>query len=79
MLKRVKSRRHWALARLYAPAGAAGQGVWSPAGRTVNGTAAVYETLLAAPGATKASGIAWMDTHLLAAGLYSGSELGHGS
>jgi hypothetical protein len=34
----------------------------------------VYETFLAAPGATKASGIAWMDTHLLAARLYSGSK-----
>lgn len=55
-------------------AGAGGQGAWSPAGRTVNGTTAVYETLLAAPGATKASGIAWMDTHLLAARLYSGSK-----
>jgi len=35
---------------------------------------AVYETTLGAPGANTLAGIAWMDTHLLSARLYSGSE-----
>jgi hypothetical protein len=34
----------------------------------------VYETTLIPPGGSKPAGIAWMDTHLLAARLYSGSE-----
>ncbi len=50
-----------------------GQGVWKPAGRTVNGHVAVYETTLVAPGATTPAGVAWMDTRLLYARLYSGS------
>jgi hypothetical protein len=69
---------------LSAPAGlvpfgpvAAGQGVWRPAGRPVaeNGqnVRAVYETTLTPPGGTRPAGIAWLDTGLLAARLYSGS------
>lgn len=52
----------------------AGQGVWTPAGRPVDGSAAVYETNLVPPGGTQASGIAWMDTKRLSAQLYSGSK-----
>jgi hypothetical protein len=51
----------------------AGEGVWQPAGRLVDGKAAVYETLLVPPGGTERDGIAWMDTSLLSARLYSGS------
>jgi hypothetical protein len=54
------------------PAG--GAGVWRPAGRRVDGVPAVYETTLAPPGGSPPAGIAWMDTHLLAARLYSGSK-----
>ena len=53
-------------------AGAAG-GAWHPAGRTVNGVRAVYETTLVPPGGARPAGIAWLDTGLLAARLYSGS------
>jgi len=57
-------------------AGAAGD-AWRPAGRTVteNGQSvhAVYETTLVPPGGTQPAGIAWLDTGLLAARLYSGS------
>ena len=57
--------------------GAAGQGLWSPAGRPVAGNGqnvrVVYETTLVPPGGTQPAGIAWMDTGLLAARLYSGS------
>ena len=42
-------------------------------GRLVNGIPAVYETALVPPGGTQAAGMAWMDTRLLAARLYSGS------
>ena len=48
-------------------------GIWQPTGRLVGGRAAVYETLLVPPGDTKRAGIAWMDTSLLSARLYSGS------
>jgi hypothetical protein len=51
----------------------AGEGVWRPAGRLVAGKPAVYETLLVPPGGTERAGIAWMDTKLLSARLYSGS------
>lgn len=51
----------------------AGQGIWRPAGRTVDGVATVYETTLVPPGGQQPAGIAWMDTHLLSARLYSGS------
>jgi hypothetical protein len=47
--------------------------VWQPAGRLVGAKPAVYETLLVPPGGTERAGIAWMDTNLLSARLYSGS------
>jgi len=50
-----------------------GLGIWQPTGRLVGGKAAVYTTLLVPPGDTKRAGIAWMDTSLLSARLYSGS------
>ncbi|MCL5973126.1 MAG: phosphodiester glycosidase family protein [Actinobacteria bacterium] len=46
---------------------------WTPAGRSVNGTPAVYETTMLPPGGSQPAGIAWMDTNLLSARLYSGS------
>lgn len=46
---------------------------WTPAGRLVNGVAAVYETTLIPPGGSQPAGIAWMDQNLLSARLYSGS------
>lgn len=52
----------------------AGEGAWTTAGRPVGGIAAVYETALVPPGGTQAAGIAWMDTRLLSAQLYSGSK-----
>lgn len=54
-----------------------GEGRWSPAGRLVGGIPAVYETTLR-PDATHTSyvvGLAWMDTKLLRATLYSGSQI----
>ena len=56
-----------------APA-ATGEGVWQSAGRRVGSAPAVYVTTLVPPGGTRPAGIAWMDTHLLTARLYSGSE-----
>ena len=50
-----------------------GAGAWTPAGRAVGGGPAVYETTLIPPGGTQPAGIAWMDTGLLSAWLYSGS------
>jgi hypothetical protein len=52
----------------------AGEGTWTPAGRPVVGVPAVYETALVPPGGGPAAGIAWMDTRLLSALLYSGSK-----
>ena len=52
----------------------AGEGTWTAAGRPVHGIPAVYETTLVPPGGTQAAGIAWMDTRLLSAQLYSGSK-----
>lgn len=55
----------------------AGEGVWHPAGRLVGGTPAVYETWVR-PDALHTSlvtGVAWMDTKLLRATLYSGSTI----
>ena len=52
----------------------AGEGVWGAAGRRVEGVPAVYETTLVPPGGSQPAGIAWMDTRVLAARLYSGSE-----
>ncbi len=51
-----------------------GEGRWVAAGRRVGGIAAVYETTLVPPGGSLAAGIAWMDTRLLSARLYSGSK-----
>jgi hypothetical protein len=53
---------------------AGGEGAWQPAGRRVEGVPAVYETRLVPPGGSQPAGIAWMDTNLLAARLYSGSK-----
>jgi hypothetical protein len=46
---------------------------WHPAGRPVGRIRVVYETTLVPPGGTQPAGIAWMDTGLLSARLYSGS------
>ena len=47
---------------------------WRGVGRPVHGQRAVYVTSLAMPdGRDRFAGIAWMNTHLLAARLYSGS------
>ncbi len=65
-----------ALQPLASPA-IAGEGQWSPVGRRVGGIPAVYETTLR-PDAVHTSyvvGVAWMDTKLLRATLYSGSEI----
>jgi hypothetical protein len=54
-----------------------GEGQWSPAGRLVDGVPAVYTTELR-PSAIHTSfvvGVAWMDTTLLKAALYSGSQI----
>ena len=54
-----------------------GEGQWSPVGRPVDGIPAVYETTLR-PDAVHTSyvvGVAWMDTKLLRATLYSGSQI----
>ena len=53
--------------------GRSAAGGWHPAGRLVDGMPAVYETTLVPPGAVLRAGIAWMDTKLLSARLYSGS------
>jgi hypothetical protein len=53
----------------------AGEGEWSAAGRLVGGIPAIYTTTLR-PDAVHTSyvvGVAWMDTKVLAATLYSGS------
>jgi len=52
-----------------------GEGQWSAVGRTVDGVPAIYVTTLR-PDAVHTSyvaGVAWMDTKLLSARLYSGS------
>jgi len=66
-------------ARMTSPAGhlLPGEGVWHPVGRRVGGIPAVYETWVR-PDAVHTSlvvGIAWMDTRLLRATLYSGSTI----
>ena len=50
-----------------------GTGGWHPAGRLVDGMPAIYEATLVPPGASSRAGLAWMDTKLLSARLYSGS------
>ncbi|MHB8330097.1 MAG: phosphodiester glycosidase family protein, partial [Acidimicrobiales bacterium] len=60
--------------RPFTSAPAPGEGVWLPTGRPVHGHPAVYDTTLALPdNPTLDVGIAWMDTRLLSARLYSGS------
>jgi hypothetical protein len=59
----------------FASPAVAGEGDWHPAGRTVGGTPAVYEAFLR-PDAVHTSlvaGVAWIDTRLVSATLYSGS------
>ena len=52
----------------------AGSGRWRPAGRLVDGLPALYETNLGVPADPGVvAGVAWMDTRLLRAKLYSGS------
>ncbi len=54
-----------------------GEGQWHPAGKLVNGIPAIYEAFMA-PDAIHTSlvaGVAWMDTKLLKATLYSGSYI----
>ena len=61
----------------FASPAVAGEGQWSPVGRTVDGLPAVYETMIR-PDAIHTSyvvGVAWMDTKLLKATLYSGSAI----
>ena len=55
----------------------AGEGVWHPAGRTVGGVPAVYQTWVRPDGVhtSLVTGVAWMDTKLLRATLYSGSTI----
>ena len=51
-----------------------GDGNWRSVGRAVQGSPAVYETELPLPDNPSAlAGIAWMDTNLIGARLYSGS------
>ena len=54
-----------------------GEGKWVPAGRLVDGLAGVYATFMRpdAIHTTVVDGIAWLDTHLLNARLYSGSYI----
>ncbi len=55
----------------------AGEGLWRPFGRPVKGVPAVYETFMR-PDAIHTSvvdGVAWLDTRLLSATLYSGSYI----
>lgn len=52
----------------------AGEGYWVPRGRLVNGQAAIYTTYLRpANNPSVTAGVAWIDTNLLQARLYSGS------
>lgn len=65
--------------RLRSPAGAwlPNEGVWHPAGRLVDGVPAIVTTTVR-PDAVHTSyvvGVAWMDTRLLKAQLYSGSTI----
>ena len=59
--------------KTFGPVRIAGQGSWHAVGRPVHGTRAIYETSLHPPGGTDVAGVAWMDTRLLSARLYSGS------
>ena len=67
-----------ALATLNTPA-LPGEGQWRPVGRAVRGHPALYVTTLRPQGSSVPAGVAWMDTALLRATLYSGSiSPGHG-
>lgn len=58
----------------YRGTGFSGEGVWHATGRLVAGHAAVYTTSIRLPGTSGIeAGVAWMDTKLLRARLYSGS------
>src|SRR5487761_1453748 len=58
----------------FAGPGFTGEGVWHPAGRLVRGRVAVYTTTVAPPDNPRVRvGVAWMNTSLLHARLYSGS------
>lgn len=60
--------------RLFQSPALAGEGVWHPSGRLVQGRSAVFTTTVRLPGSSAVeAGIAWMDTRLLRARLYSGS------
>ncbi len=54
-----------------------GEGAWSPAGRLVDGQPAVYVTRMRPDSihTSEVVGLAWMDTKLLSANLYSGSTI----
>jgi hypothetical protein len=54
-----------------------GEGVWRPAGRLAGGIPAVYETWVRPDSlhTSLVTGVAWMDTKLLRATLYSGSTI----
>jgi len=55
----------------------AGEGQWHPVGRSIGGVPGIYEAFLR-PDSVHTSvvvGVAWMDTKLLAATLYSGSVI----
>jgi Phosphodiester glycosidase len=54
-----------------------GEGQWHPVGRSAAGVPAVYETFVRpdAIHTSEVTGIAWMDTTLLRAALYSGSTI----
>jgi hypothetical protein len=61
----------------FATPAVSGEGDWRPVGRRVDGIAAIYETTLR-PDAVHTSyvaGVAWIDTKLLHASLYSGSTI----
>ena len=56
-----------------------GEGQWQAVGRAVDGQAALYVTTLRPESSSTPAGVAWMDTRLLRATLYSGSiSPGHG-
>ena len=61
------------LGAFVAPA-VAGEGVYRPAGRTVQGHSAIFTTTIRPlDNPTTEAGVAWIDTNLLSARLYSGS------
>jgi hypothetical protein len=54
--------------------GLAGEGVYRPAGRTVQGHSAIFTTTIRPlDNSTTVAGVAWIDPNLLSARLYSGS------